>query len=283
MNRPLALAAALLPFVTAPALAAGTLSFTGGSAVLSVEAFVGTGIADANLPCAGIPNADPTEICDYTGSLGSPGDVLPLAGPGSLGIAGHGTAFGSDSQWSGSLEMSWSTSQAFTLATVGSDTVLTATGRHESELLNYSVGGPGAFPSRLVTVRNHQRIGFTLDATTDFTMSGLVFGEYQPVQLYGPDGQGGTGLIGNWCSVVDVACQASGTLAPGHYEARIFEFVNSDDQDLYRFGWDYQFTFSHTVAAVPEPGSVAMLALGLGVIGAWRRRVGGAARETRRT
>lgn len=268
MTLPRLLIAALAPVCLTPAGATGTVALQGSSTTMSVVAWVGTAIVDAPLPC-GHGDREDLELCDMTGSLAL---STTSATPGTVGIAGEGSSYAATSQWTAWMDFAWSTQQSWALTAQGADTVLSASGLHESSFLDYGVSGPGAFPSKLATVSHFQSITFTLDTTTDFTMSGLVFGEYMPIQLFGADAEGAMQLIGSWCPYEGVACSGSGTLAPGRYTTRVFEFVNSDDSDHYRFGWDYSFTFHDSVPAVPEPSGLAMLALGLGVIGAWRRR-----------
>lgn len=273
MTLPRLTIATLATVCFAPAQAAGTVTLQGSTTTLSVEAVAGTGIADANLPCDGLPSPDEVEDCGHDGTLSL---TATRSNAGRTDIAGSGWAYAEDSLWTAHLTFTWSTGQAFSLSAEGGDTVLAASGRHLSELVP-TVGGPGAFPSRLTTVRNFQSIGFTLDAPTAYTMSGLVFGEYLPIQLYGTDAQGNSQLVGTWCSLQGVACEGSGTLAAGTYMARVFEWANSGDTEVYGFGWDYRFTFHDSVPAVPEPGSLAMMALGLGAIRAWRRGRAGTA------
>lgn len=268
MNRSLALAAALLPAFAAPAMAAGTFALQGSATTMSVVAWVGTAIVDAPLPCD-YGDREDSELCNMTGSLAL---NTTSASPGVTSISGQGSSSAATSLWTAWMDFEWSTQQSFAVTSQGADTVLSASGLHESTYLNYGVGGPGALPTKLTTVSHFQSIAFTLDATTDFTMSGLVFGEYMPIQLYRADAEDVMQLIGSWCPYEGEACSGSGTLAPGRYMTRVFEFANTDSNDHYRFGWDYSFTFHDTVSAVPEPGSVAMLALGLAVVGAFKRR-----------
>lgn len=267
MPLPRTLALGLLPALAAPAFATGTLTLEGSSARLTVEAFVGTAIVDAALPCV---QDDTVDDCEVSGPLELPAEEARRTTPGRTGIAGSGWARAQESQWGASLALDWATWQDFALADVDGDTVLSASGRHDSAL-EYAVSGPGAFPSRLVTVRNFQRIGFTLDAATDFSMTGLVFGEYMPIQLYKADDADGLQLVGSWCPYEGVACEGGGTLGPGRYVAQVFEWANSDSDERYSFGWDYRFTFHDTVSAVPEAPPLAMLAAGLAAIG-WRCR-----------
>jgi hypothetical protein len=268
MSPQVLLATAVLSAATTPALATGVLTLQGSRAVITVEAFVGTAIVDARLPCV---FEDTVEECDYDGLLALPEAQTTRSMPGVSGIAGSGWALAEESQWGARMALTWSTGQQFALTTEGDATVLSASGRHDS-LMEGSVAGPGAVKSQLATVRNYQRIGFSLDRTTDFTMSGQVFGEYMPIQLYQTDPGGALQLIGSWCPYQGIACEASGTLAAGDYQAQVFEFVNSHDQDAYSFGWDYRITFADTVSAVPEPGTVALFAVGLAAVGARLRR-----------
>lgn len=261
------LALGLLPALASPAFATGTLTLEGSSARITVEAFAGTAIVDAALPCV---QDDTVDDCDVSGRLELPEDESTRRTPGPTGIAGSGWAQAQESQWSASMTLDWATWQDFALANVDGDTVLSASGRHDSTF-GWAVGGPGAYPSRLVTVRNFQRIGFTLDSATDFTLSGQVFGEYMPIQLFRDDPAGELQLVGSWCPYEGVACEGSGTLAAGRYVAQVFEWANSDSEERYAFGWDYRFTFHDTVSAVPEAPPLAMLAAGLAAIG-WRCR-----------
>lgn len=274
MSSPRCLAAALFMSVGLTAQAQGTLTLTDITSVLALRAFAGTGTADANLPCdppIGVP--DEVDECGVFGSLGSPSTPLHGADPGHRGVAGDAWARAEDGQWSASMTLTWSTWQEVALDAIGTQTVLRAAGRHESTLGSV-VGGPGAVQpgTRNVEVWNFQRIDFALDAPTSYTFEGLVFGEYMPVQLFRVNAAGGLDAAGSWCSAVGVPCTGGGLLAAGAYQLRVFEWINSDPGDRYAFGWDYRMTLADTVPAVPEASPLATLAVGLGMIGLWRRR-----------
>jgi hypothetical protein len=267
------LAAILLPSLTAPALAAGVITLVDRSATLAVQAYAGTGTADANLPCDNLPFPDPLELCSVSGSLGSPDTALHGTAPGRLEIAGEATAQAADGSWGATMTLAWSTWQEHALTQAGTDAVLSAAGGHSSTLSS-AVSGPGAVQpgTRTVSVWNLQRLDFRLDQATAYTLSGSNFGEYQPLGLFRDDG------TGQFVSVALPGITAlspfsfGGVLMAGLYRIQNYDAVQADFQDSYAYGWDYALTLHDTVAAVPEPGSMAMLAMGLAVVGVWRRR-----------
>lgn len=269
MPRSFVLAAALLPVLATPALAATTLTVDASNAVLGVRAFAGVGVSDANLPCADLEFPDEVEECSYTGSLGSfaalPGNIAP----GLLAIAGSGTAYSEDSLWSAVMSLEWSTWQQYGWAPSGGDLVLSGGGRHQSTLAS-EVGGPGIVPgtigTRSVIVHNLHTLVFTLDEPTAISYTGSWYGVYMPVQLARFD-TGSSDFIGEG----NIPDGFSGTLEAGTYRLRNFHLLQNNFEDTWDYGWNYSLTFHDTALAVPEIPSMAMLAAGLLAIG-WRRR-----------
>lgn len=268
MNRSLALAAALLPAFAAPALAAGSFTLDQSTAILAVRAYAGTGIADADIPCLP-PMDDEVETCSVQGDVGSFGTERTGVGPGRIGIRGEATAYAEDGLWAAEMGLRWETWQQYALSSSGSDLVLSATGGHESSMVSL-VYGPGAQQpgTRETTVHNLQTFVFTLDQATAYTFSGSAYGEYMPIQLSRWDAGSGQfvdegGLPSTFSSV----------MAAGTWRIRNFHLLQNDFESDWAYGWEYTLTLHDTVTAVPEPGSVAMLALGLAVVGAWKRRL----------
>lgn len=275
MTRSHALAALLLPLATTPALAASTLALTDSTAILGVRAYAGVAVVDANLPCTGLEFPDELEACSHSGSLGSFDTVLTGVGPGTLAIAGEGTANAQDFLWGATMGLSWSTWQRYGWAASGADLVLSGGGQHQSTLVS-EVSGPAIPPgtegTRLVTVHNLQTLVFTLDAPTLVSYSGSWYGGYMPVQLARMDDTGSFVGEGN------IPESFSGTLEAGTYRMRNFHLLQNSPEGSWDYGWSYSMTFHDTALAVPEASSLAMLAAGLLAIG-WRgrRRLGASA------
>jgi hypothetical protein len=273
MPRSFALAAALLPFVATPALAATTLTVDASTAILGVRAFAGVGVSDANLPCVDLEFPDEVEECNYTGSLGSFETRPEAVAPGVLAIAGSGTAFSQDFLWSATMSLEWSTWQQHDWAASGADLVLSGGGRHQSTLYSL-VGGPGIPPgdigTRSVFVQNLHTLVFTLDAPTAITYAGSWYGGYMPVQLARQDG-----ATGEFIGEGNIPDSYSGLLEAGTYRLRNFHLLQSNFEDGWDYGWNYSLTFHDTALAVPEAPPLAMLAAGLAAIG-WRCRRRGA-------
>lgn len=262
------LAALLLPLATAPALAAGTLQLTDSTAILAVRAYAGVGVADANLPCANLEFPDTVETCNYSGSLGSFDTVLTDVAPGTLAIAGEGTAYAEDFLWAATISLGWSSWQRYGWATSGADLVLSGGGQHQSQFSS-EVFGPAILPgtegTRLVTVHNLQTLVFTLDVPTLISYSGSWYGGYMPVQLARQDNTGTFVGEGN------IPETFSGTLEAGTYRLRNFHLLQNSPEANWDYGWTYSLTFHDTALAVPEASSLAMLSAGLLAI-AWRSR-----------
>lgn len=269
MSRPFLIAAALVPMLASPALAATTLTVDASTAILGVRAFAGVGVSDANLPCADLEFPDEVEECSYTGSLGSFTTRPENIAPGMLAIAGSGTAYSEDSLWSAVMSLEWSTWQQYGWAPSGGDLVLSGGGRHQSTLAS-EVGGPGIPPgeigTRSVTVHNLHTLVFTLDEATAITYTGSWYGGYMPVQLARLDT-----ASSEFTGEGNIPDGFSGTLEAGTYRLRNFHLLQNNFESAWDYGWNYSLTFHDTVLAVPEIPSMAMLAAGLLAIG-WRRR-----------
>ncbi|RVT52237.1 PEP-CTERM sorting domain-containing protein [Rubrivivax albus] len=266
---------AALALAAMPAWAASTLQVEQRTATLAVTAYAGVAVVDANLPCAGLPFPDTFEQCSFDGSLGDPATVQVALTPGRLEIAGSGRADAAESQWAAALMLDWHTWQEHGVANDSGDAVLTGAGGHGSTLWSEVYGpaiAPGTPGTREVRVWNLQNVFFTLDQTTAYTLSGSSFGEYMPLTLARDDGTGvyvGVGLPG----ITALSPYSfGGVLAAGRYRLSNFDFVQSDFQDSYAYGWAYTMRFHDTVAAVPEPEALVLMTLGLVALRARARR-----------
>lgn len=268
MSRPLALFAASALQAAAlctPALAAGALQLNRSTAELSVQAYAGVAIVDANLPCADLAFPDDVETCSFTGDLSR---TVVNAAPGTIGIAGSGEAYAAEWLWSARMNLGWNTWQTHGWSTDGDDLVLRGGGGHASTLSSEVTGPsvpPGFTGTREITVLNLQTLEFTLSAATAITYSGSAFGEYMPVLLARQDTTGAFVDEGN------IPESYTGSLAAGTYRLRNFFLLQRDFADEWAYGWSYSLTFHDTALAVPEAPPGAMLALGLAAVG-WRSR-----------
>jgi hypothetical protein len=252
----------------APALAGGTLQPTRSTAELSVQAYAGVAIVDANLPCADLPHPDEVENCSFSGTLSR---TVVNAPPGSVGVDGSGTAQAEESLWAARMTLEWNTWQTYGWSAAAGDLVLSGGGGHASRLWSEVVGPavpPGFKGTRQVTVLNLQTLEFTLSSPTSITYRGSAYGEYMPVLLARQDATGSFVDEGN------IPESYTGSLAAGTYRLRNFFLRQDDFEDKWAYGWSYSLTFHDTALAVPEAPAGAMLALGLAAVG-WRcRRVG---------
>jgi hypothetical protein len=263
---PLAL---LLPLVTPPALAAGTLHVDDSTAILAVRALAAVAVVDANLPCVDLEFPDTVEQCSHSGSLGSFDTPLTGVAPGMRAIGGEGSANAQDFLWGATLSLSWSTWQQHGWATRGSDLVLSGGGRHQSTLFSEVFGPeilPGTEGTRAVEVMNLHTLVFTLTQTTQVTYTSGWVGGYMPVQLARLDLGSGEFVGEN-----NIPFSATGTLEAGTYRLRNFHLLQRGLEDSMDYAWDYSLSFHDTTLAVPEAPPLAMLAAGLLAIG-WRSR-----------
>lgn len=271
----LAAAAGLLALAQAPAAAQGTPAVTLIDRVWiqNVSGFAGMGIAAAGVPCTG-----DMDLCSVSGSMGS---QAPLSGlsPGTVTLAGSASAFDTDGQFWASFDAQWSLQAGYTLAQVGSDAVLQASTRHDSEMLT-AVGwsaGPPVLTDTFSSL-NFQRLRFTLDAPASFSITGSVWGEYNPILLRKDDGQGsyigiGLGAVTSESSAWFDAhpgqawtFAGSGSLSAGTYWIENFTLAATDSEAAtpWRYGQAFTLTLHDTLATpVPEPAALSMMIGGL--------------------
>lgn len=284
-RHPLQLAVVLAASLGPVCAHAGEATVTDRLWTQHVTAFVGMGVSSVGAPCtAQMLN------CTLTGSNGSTVPQTGLA-PATASLVGAVTGTDVDLGFSSMIDASWRLEASWRFDQVGTDAVLQATTDHQS-LLTGAVGWNSGVPtlSRLLTSLNFQRLSFTLDAPTQFSITGSVWGIYNPILLRRDDGQGGhinqnlgaiTSQGGSWFDAnpgADWTFAGTGTLAAGSYWIENFTLAAGDSRvdTPWRFGQTFTLSLHDTLATpVPEPGSlVLMLAgvAGLGLRSATRRR-----------
>lgn len=228
-----------------------------------VSGFAGMGVAAAGIPCT-----LEMDVCNVTGSTGSAALQSGLA-PATASTAGSVQAFDADGQFTATFNASWRLDAFHELHQVGADTVLRAGTRHESTMetaASWTAGPPVV--TDVFSSLNFQRLYFTLDAATTFSISGSVWGEYNPILLRKDDGQGsyidiGLGAITSESSAWfdDPANErwdfsGAGSLGPGRYWIENFTLASNDSEPgrAWRFGQSFDLVLHDTVIAGSDPG-----------------------------
>jgi len=251
-----ALAVAMTAVMTAPALA-GTATLTHRESISHIR------LIGAHGPTA-------VEFSD--------GSLLPITDLHTGLIEVNGAASGSDqfSVFSVTFDAIWDQRQDFNFRTLGSDAVLQASGALDVSM--QSTGVTSTIPisvspaTQYYTSRNWQAFEFTLDADTLYSFTGETFGG-QSLQMHrwaGADWVTAPAVISPGQGV---GISNSGVLVAGLYRLR------NTPNDIFRSqtavtsnAWDYTLTLHNTVAAVPEPATLASMLAGLAAIGLWLRR-----------
>jgi hypothetical protein len=256
MNRSLTLGTAALALATAAPAFASTATLTHRESVNHIQLIGGYG---------------PASVTFTDGSL------VPVtgSGPAELRLAGSDSGSASFSVYSVNFSAAWDQRQNYSFQTVGSDTVLQASGslavQLSSDYFNSAVGQGGSPATESFSSSNWQSFEFELDETTSYSFNGSAV-DGHGLQMFTWSGT-------NWTlsqfyvspgSGVDFS--NSGQIAAGRYLLRnlpnaIFRTGTSVSGNA----WDYTLTLHNTVAAVPEPATMATMLAGLGLMG-WRLR-----------
>lgn len=257
-----------------------------------VSGFAGMGVAAAGIPCTA-----EMDVCKVTGSTGSPALQSGL-NPAQVSTTGSVEAFDADGQFTATFNAQWYLDAFYDARQVGPDTVLQAGTQHGSRMdtaVTWSAGVPVV--TDVFTSLNFQRIFFTLDAPTTFSISGRVGGEYNPILLRKDDGQGS--YIGIDLGAITSESSAwfdndplgvwefdgGGTLGAGRYWIENFTLASTDSEPgrVWSYSQSFYLTLHDTVLAgsdpgdpnpVPEPTALALTLGGLLGLRLTRRRRG---------
>lgn len=257
------IAAALLAMPLAATAAPATFTLQERQWIQQVSGFAGMGIAAAGIPCTA-----EMDVCHVTGSAGSAALQSGL-NPALVSTSGSVKAFDADGQFTATFNANWYLDAFYDARQVGSDTVLQAGTQHGSRMdtdVTWSAGPPVV--TDLFSSLNFQRIFFTLDAPTTFSISGRVYGEYNPILMRMDDGRGS--YIGINLGAITSESSAwfdddplrvwefagGGTLGAGHYWIENFTLASTDSEPgrLWDYSQMFYLTLHDTVLAGNEPG-----------------------------
>lgn len=255
MNRtPRLLAAAAAAVMAAPALAA-TATLTERESFSHITLTAGNG---------------PSSVTFADGAL-TPVTSLHSA---PIVVAGADAGENSALVYYTSFAASWDQRQDFSFQTVGSDAVLNASGAlgvtMSSTWFNAASGTGGSPATQYYSSTNWQAFEFVLDESTAFSFTGATAS--QSLQMY-------RWLNDGWVTAAYVISPGSGAsfsnsgvMEAGRYLLRNTPVtILSIQTAVTGNSWDYTLTLHDTVAAVPEPATVASMLAGLAAIG-WRLR-----------
>lgn len=263
---PIAAAALALLQPVAAVAAPATLTLLDRQWIQQVWGYAGMGIAAAGIPCTG-----EMDTCNLIGSTGSPAMSSGLS-PASANVSGSVDAFDADGQFTASFSASWTLQASYSLSQSGTDTVLQAGTRHASIMhtaVTWNAGDPVL--TDLFNSLNFQRIYFTLDAPTTFSISGSAWGEYNPLLMRMDDGQGGdigislgaiTSQSSGWFDDnpgIDWTFSGGGSLGAGTYWIENFTLAGNDSEAgrPWSFGQSFSLVLHDTVMASADPGDPA--------------------------
>ena len=246
------------------ALGAGNITLQDRESVSHIMLSAGYGISAVGFPCTD----DTVDACLVSGNNGSTDVVTGLAAPTFL-VQGSGAGFDTDSVYSTSFDADWAQSQTFSLNQAGADAVLKGAGQVVVNMA--STGSNGINPPVTPAIQgfasvNWQTLYFSLDDTTTFHMVGGSVGG-QKLEISRWTGDSWQYLLGESFPTVFESFDYGGSFQAGEYRLRNLQLTFGNGQSGLNNSWDFTLTLHDTVAAVPEPGTAALWAAALGVLG----------------